>query len=1132
MSRGTPSKHGLFVHRSHRAEALAAALGDVLDEPLPDPFEEEVVVVAGRGMERFVAMQLAARRGVFANVVLPFPRAFVERVLTATLGARAAHVAETSPARLAFGVVAALPELGEDPRFAQIVRYVGGPEALTTAPLGTRFVALARRIADVLDRYATFRPEMVLAWLRGEDGEHADDFQPTLLRALRARSGAPTLAELVFETIETLERGPRPEGIPERVAIFGVSSLPPLYVALLRALSRHVAVHYFVLTPSRQYFADVRSPVERARAARRAGDTTDAEALHIEEGHPLVAALGRLGRDFQRVLEEQTDAWASEQELFETPPAPADLLHTVQADVLDLVARGSGEREPLARIAPGDRSITLHACHGPMRQVEVVRDVLLDLFDSLPGLEPRDVVVMCADLETYAPLFEAVLTDGDALDAPKDARRAGFPRLPFRIADRSVRRENPLGEAFLAVARLVGGRFTAPEVIDVLGLEPMRARFALSAEDLARIRRFVVDLGIRWGLDADARARFDQPAIETATFRAGLERLALGVALGDVDVVVERAVPYDGGDRALVGRFIDAVETLHDVVTRLGAPHPAGALAAVIDEVITTLFAPKDPWQANQVRGLVAPIAAAIEAAGVADRALAPEALFALVENALSASGGAGAFLGGGITVCAMVPMRSIPFRVVVLVGLDDGVFPRSQDRVGFDLTAREKRPGDRSVQDDDRYLLLEAIMSARDRLVITYTGRDLRDAERLPPAVPVAELLDAIGRGFLVGDGAPDDPLDVRREAVRRAILTEHPLHASDPRLFDAKRPFSFDLRRLAAAAQVLAPREAQAPFVAGPLPAPDAERVDVDALARFFVDPIRGFFEQRLGVYLREDMETIDDRERLELDALDSWEIGQDYLRAVLASRTQTFDELEARGKLPIGKSGRAALEEVRARLSAIVEVTRRLRRGDPLEALAVDVTVDERRVLGSVLDRYKRGRVVASFGRVGAGALVDAWVRHVAAHATRGIEPFRTHLVGRGQKQGKDHVALKPLKPERALAVLGWLVRTRADGLCAPLPLLARSGYAYVRRMREAGSRDALLRTAESDEALAAARREFEGGFVPGERATPYVERLLGAAARIEQLDAPPFRGSFSSLARGLFEPMLEHLEETPS
>lgn len=1115
---------GIFIHRSQRTESLADALADVLAVPLADPFERDVVVVAGRGMERWLAMQLSMRHGVFANVAQPFPRAFVEDVLKKTLGARAERIAELAPGKLAWSVLRELPGFVEDPRFASIVRYVGGPEALTSAPLGTRIVSLAHRIADVLDRYATYRPRLVRAWLAGEDGEHAADFQPPLLRALRARTGIETLSELVTAAIHALAHDEPPKGLPPRVAVFGVSSLPPLYVSLLHALSRHCAVHFFVLVPSQEYFGDVLGKRERARLAKGREDTS---ALHLADGHPLLAALGRLGRDFQHVLEQEVASWTAEDDRFE-PASRTDLLHTLQADLLELAPSGRDDA-PLGVIAAGDRSITLHACHGPMRQVEVVRDVLLDLFDTVPGLEPRDVIVMCADLDTYAPLFEAVLSDGDAQDTPSEQARAGFPRLPFRIADRSIRRENPLGEAFLAVARLVGGRFTAPEVMDVLGLEPMRERFSLTADDLARIRRFVVDLGMRWGLDAEERARFDQPAVETATFRAGLERLALGVALGSADVVVARARPYDGGDRALVGRFIDAVETLHEVVTKLRENVPVQALGTVLDDVVTALFAPKDPWQAHQVRSLVAPIAEAASRVGI-DRTLTPDAFMALVEGALSASGGSGAFLGGGITVCAMVPMRSIPFRVVVLVGLDDGVFPRTTERAGFDLTSKEVLPGDRNVADDDRYLLLEAVLSARERLVITYTGRDLRDAERLPPAVPVAELLDTLGRGFLAPGATAESPLDARREAVRAHVLREHPLHGSDPVLFAEDAPFSFDLRRLASARAMRGERKGEAPFVTTLLPAREETTVELDALARFFVDPVRGFFQQRLSVRLEDEVEALDDRERLELDALESWELGQDYLRAALADEERSFEELEARSKLPMGKSGRAALEQLESRLAVVVERARGLMRGEPSDPVAVSVSLDNGELRGRVLDRFGAGRVVASFGRPTPRALVDAWIRHLAAHATPGVAPFETHIVGRGERDGAAHKVLAPVKAETARVLLGRLLRLYREGLRAPLPFFPKSSHAYVKRRLESGTKDALLQQVESEEARREAAKEFEPGFMrEGEGESVYMTRLVGPRPKLDVVDEPPFVGSFDSLARELFEPLLSVLRE---
>lgn len=1080
------------LHRAERADTLARALGELLAEPPADPFAAEVVAVPARGMERWLAQRLAHRLGaaggggdgVCAGVAFPSPAAVVAEAVAAATGLDP----DDDPWR---------PERAVWPLLEVIDASVGEEWC---APLGAhvgdagrgRRYAVARHLTDLFASYATHRPSLLTAWLNGDgapEGHTADlAWQPELWRRLRERIDAPSPAERLAAACAALSAEPEVVPLPARMSLFGPTRLPTEHLAVLAALAEHRDVHLWLPHPSPALWAAVAPPPEIP--PRRTDPTAGTPR------HPLLGSLGRDARELQlRLPAECVDTHHPEPDR-----PPATLLQRLQADLRDDHAPDGG-----FAVAPGDRSVQVHSCHGPDRQVEVLREVILGLLEADPTLEPRDVLVMCPDVETFAPLVSACFGLADGPDAHPGQR------LQVRLADRALRQVNPLLDTVAELLELADSRATASQLLDLLGTAPVRSRFDLDEADLERLRELVVRSGVRWGLDGGHRAPFQLDGFPQNTWSAGLDRLLLGVAMSGAEHEwLGTALPLDeveSGDVAQVGRLTEFVERVAAVLAGLAGQQPFEQWVAVLQDGLNalTLVTGADEWQGTQAR---AELAAAVRAAGphAATVELGLADVRGLLAERLRGRPTRANFRTGTLTVATLVPMRSVPHRVICLLGLDDGAFPRAGMPDGDDLLARDPLVGERDPRSEDRQLFLDAICAATEHLVVVHSGADERSGARRPPAVPLGELLDAIA--------ATAGP-----EALAQ-VMVRHPLQPFDPRNFAGPEPFSFDRAELAGAVAAARAKAPPAAFLADPLPpAEDDGVVALDDLVSFVEHPVKEFLRQRVGLSLFTAEEQDTDSLPVDLDGLALWSIGDRLLRDRLAGRP--LDRCRQaewrRGELPPGALGEAVLFRVLDDVEPIVSAAQPHLAAEAGDRDVDVVLPDGCRVVGTIGGLHGTVLLRVEFSRLAAKQRVRAWVRLLAlTAATR--EPWRAVTIGRGQKFGLTMATAGPLDPDRATAELAELVALRRAGLREPLPLPTLAGHTYA-TVRRGG--------ADPSGALDEALRKWSTG-AGAERADTAHVRAWGPDAGPEVLTTPGPPGGeptrFGTLALQVWSPLL--------
>ena len=1104
------------VYWSNRQERLVDELAEVLRRPAAGPFQPETVAVQSPGVARWLSKELSRRLGVCAGVRYPTPDALLREVVENALGDSATGLERWQPERLRWAIVDLLPSLIERPTFQRVAAYLGD----SGAPGDDRRVQLAQRIAETFDRYIAFRPEMICRWAGGSD----EGWQPELLRALAERIGAPTMAELTDELVRRCQGGDPAlgEGIPRRICVYGISTLAPDQLRALSAVSRHVDVRLFVANPAR---------VSVAGSER--GDEVVVERLH-----PLVASMGRTRASFVRLLEDLDDEATSEVLFDEAsdPEAGASMQQVLRSDALDARRRGgAGDLEPWA-VSSHDRSLSVHACHGAMRQVEVLRDQLLAAFDEISDLEPRDVVVMAPDVEDFAPLIQAVF------DEPVHGRQA----IPYTIADRSFRRRCPVVDAFLRVLELAGSRVTASEVLDLLSLGPIGRRFGVSPEDLDTLTKWVSSAGVRWGIDADHRVRHGQPPYEENTWRFGLDRLLLGYAApGHGRWLFEGTLPYDeieGSTGVLLGSLSELCDRLFDALQALeGRPRPLSSWRAVLSKVLGDLIesTSTSAWEHELILDSLNELVDEAESVGASDSELDASVIGAILADRFFEGDEASGFMSGRVTFCGMVPVRNVPARVVAFLGMDDGAFPRSSTLASFDLTLESPRPADRSQRDDDRQHFLDALLSARDRVLILYSGQSIRDNQPLPPAAVVSELLDVLADAFVLEGVGGDSSAEERREAMLAQLVVRHPLHPFSPRGFGASdddRLLTYAEGYLEGARVLLGDRHWPEPFLVEPLSEAPEPIVRLEELLSFYEQPVSAMFARRLGVRFFDEEVNLDDEEPLELSALERFNLTRPLLERRLHDEDlgRAYLTMRAAGVLPWGTPGRCAFDAADDLARPLADAVRRIRAGrDPLKPLSIDLVVGGSRVMGRVGSLWPEGVITHQASKVRAKHLLRLWINHLVLACSGVGGARRSWLVGRSDKGvGATVYELEP--PRAAKDLLAKLLVFYRAGLSSPLVLFPETSKAYADVLLVAGDvDDPEARQRATEAATVAWRGSGYGDGRPGEGKALTLRRTFGRRLPFDATTSLPGGDgeevSFYELALAVFGPLSDHLTE---
>lgn len=1076
----------LSLYHANDLESLGTLAAGLLAQPLADPLAPLRVVVPSQGMGRWLTLALAREQGIVMHLEVQLPASFIWQLSRTALGELPEQNAFT-PQTLGWRIYDWLCEphnLDQTPRLA---RYLNDSDE-------RRRLTLATRIADVYDQYLLYRDDWLAAWERGETLELGDDehWQALIWREL-TKDGHPHRARLLEELLARLHQPNAIEGLPERLVVFGISSLPTHHLKVFEALARHIDVVLFAINPCREAWGDIRDIRELAKLPAPSSDD-----WLLDVGHPLLASLGKQGRDFfDSLFCTLNEGQGQELGLYSEDPELHDdsLLHALQNDILRLHSRRPEQR----LIWPtDDRSVELHVCHSPLREVEVLHDQLLARFSADPSLSPDQIVVLTPDIERYAPYIAAVF-----------APREGQPSIPFSLADRSHRAELPVLESFLSLLNLPQSRFAAEEVMGWLEQPAIATRMGIQDEDLPLLRDWLRSASIRWGRDSQHRAELGLPAEQAYSWQQGLDRLLLGFALppqlaGEAAPLLGELWPLDaleGARSQLLGALSNFIALLARWNQRLSRPHSLSEWADVLIELIDAFF---DEEQAGEALVTLAAACNALrEQAQAADiqrpleLALVRQRMVAALDQGSASSG----FLTGAVTFCTMVPMRSLPFRWVCLLGLDDGALPRRTPAAGFDLIARHPRRGDRARRLDDRYLLLEVILSARSGLYLSHVGRDPRTNAELPPSVLVSELLDVLDLTAVQADGAP----------VSEALRIVHSLQPFAPSNFAKGGGFAAHWH---SAAQVLAePPQSPEPTFAEAAVNDSPLLLEPAQLTACMKQPSRYLLEQCLGVRLAEAEQSLPGDEPFSVERDQLYALRQLALDAAQKGWDETteYRMAMAAGRLPMGALGQNAWGQLRSPIQAFAPQLAAQLPTDEAQPLWIDHRYGNLQLRGWLDGVTEQGLFSYRLRSLKEWDLTLFWLRHLMLNLAR---PGQSLMLS-----PHNNWQLPAMGPSEAQNYLNpWLSAYR-QACSGPLALFSKASFSFAKALCKPSSRSKKepLQAARDNALLAWQGNEH----LQGENQDPYNALVFRGREALNQ--------DFEQLAEQLCGPVYQLLEE---
>lgn len=971
-----------ILHSSNKTENLLTHLTTVVESiPLSNPLAKEVFLIQSSGMERWLSQQLASYFGVWGNYQFLFPGKFFSS-LSKKIDQKLSD--DIFDRNLMLWHFEKLLRNLQDDCFSHLNQYMQGENEHLK-----RF-QLAHKLAHVFDQYQMMRPDMLDLWQQGKLLYNSENevWQRELWQQITPLIGDKHRGSLWLDVINLLnnaEEGTFSYQLPERLFVFGLNTMPPLFLNYLQGLSRHCDVHLFLLNPAQVYWADL--------VNKKQFDHTE------DDAHPLLSALGQQGREFQQLLLEQTK-FTYEPESFEEVP-PNNNLQQLQNDILN-------NRLQETKLDKDD-SISLHACHSRAREIEVLRDQILNTLAKDSALTLRDIVVMAPNIQTYVPFISATFHD-----------------LQHAIADKSMRLDNSALSAFTWFLKISQERFGWQDIIQLLEQPVIYKTFSLLESDLDLINHWVEDTRVRWGKSASHKESLKLPPLDQNTWQAMLDRLLMGYAVGSEEHFIDDTLPYqniEGSSTQVLGGLNDFLQLLFKASDELAKPASLeewGQRFYYYADQLLSNHTPTEKLERQQINEVFEELSHKFSP--YHSEMLSLNVMTSWLSGKVSESRSSNGFLRGQLTFCSMLPMRSIPFKVIALLGINEGEFPKIDCNPTFDLVGQHFRVGDRSRRSDDRYQFLEVLLSARQQLIISYCGLSIQNNDDIPPSVIISELLDVLENYYQLTD-----------------LITKHPLQPFSYRYFDGQSEslYSYSETHFKTAVALQEKKTEKAVWWQGSIENEQTNIIEINDLFSFYRQPQRYFLRKQLGIYFQEMGSIAEEREPFKLDTLENYNINQQWVDSLLQDKPFDLQKLQAQGQWLSGVQGQLLFDQQEAEISQFTDVVTQNNLGESIDNQAIDITINGYRLIGQLGNLYQKGSVLYRYASLKGKDFMLAWLHHLIINH---INPQETCLIS---KEGVKRFAVDP----KNITTFSRLIDIYHQGQQQPNVFFTEASLTYV-------------------------------------------------------------------------------------
>jgi exodeoxyribonuclease V gamma subunit len=1080
----------MFLYTSNRLEYLSDIFIKTIEEPLPHPLEKEIVIVQSRGMSKWLSLNIAEKTGICANFSFLFPKAFANEIFKKVLSADV-FVENTAfnPNILCFKIMQIIVRLIDEPEFESVKKYINNDYQ-------EKLYAFSEKIAQVFDNYIIYRSFLISLW---EKDDNDKNWQAVLWRTVIKDLGIYHFVHAKSKFLESLKNlksaSFNTESLPKRISVFGISSLPPVYLEIIYALSFFMDINIFLMNPCRHYWGDILSKRDITKIQKKyLKKESINDDYHIDKGNSLLSSMGSTGKEFFNLVMEMTNYEINEEEFFHDPENKT-LLSCIQSDILNLTESGAAD-VPKKIINKNDDSIIINSCHTPLREVEVLYDRLLDMFEK-DNLSPDDILVMVPDIEEYAPYIHAVF----------DFSLSEKVFIPFSVADRDIRAKSVLIDTFFSIINLDRERLAPSCILSILEFDAVKEKFGIKKSDIILIRDWIKGANIRWGIDDFHKKMLGVPRFKENTWEAGFEKLILGYAMQDTQLF-KGVAPYENidiGNAEVLGKFIDFTKKLFYFYNKIRKKHLLSKWALILNDILKTFFADNEKNFEE-----LAPVCDAfllldkIEKEHSYSEKVNLEIVKKFLNKNIETGGFDSGFLKGGITFCAALPMRSIPFKIICFMGLTSDSFPRQDVEISFDLMSKKHMQGDRAKREDDKFLFLEALLSAREKFYISYIGKSVKENQSYPPSAVVSELLDYIEQGFEYYDKKID---------IKEHILIEHKLQPFSPSYFDEnEKLFTYNKAHLVAAKSLYEKKNVKNLFYEKKLPALELNKIDIKSLEKFFSNPVKYFLNTRLSVFLETEEEFLE-TENFDLKALEKYKLENIILEKFLKNKKK--DNLYAvsvsSGILPHGEFGKSIYDDIYRKIEKFITKTQDYIVGTQ-KNFNIDFSIKNMQITGILKNCYKKeGIVKLKYAKIKPIDIIKLWIEHIILNIFKPDIPLKSRLIGIDPKNAENFEMLsfsKSLSKEEAFFILSDIIKIFFLGAQKPLHFYGFSSYDYAQCV--------IKKKMEHQKALKKARYSY----LRSDSKNPYYDFCFR--------EENPLNDEFAELSLKVFEPILQYIE----